>query len=62
MNKSIRNLIFIMFLILLFIKGGNNLLFNKKVEKTTEVEITLEVTKGLYHFKQTKTLVLYPNE
>ena len=46
----------------LFIKGGNNLLFNKEVHEKTEVEITLEVTKGSYHFKETKTLVLYPNK
>ena len=44
----------------LFIKGGNNLLFNKKVSEITEVELTLEVTKGNYYFKETKTLTLYP--
>ena len=44
----------------LFIKGGNNLLFNKKVREITEVELTLEVTKGNYYFKETKTLTLYP--
>ena len=46
----------------LFIKGGNNLLFNKEVSEITEVELTLEVTKGNYYFKETKTLTLYPEK
>lgn len=46
----------------LFIKGGNNLLFSKEVTELTEVDITLEVTKGSYSFKQTKTLTLYPED
>ncbi len=46
----------------LFTKGDNNLYYNKAVKEKTPVNITLEVTKGDYHFKETGILYLYPNE
>lgn len=45
----------------LFIKGDNNLFYNKAVSTPTNVEVTLTVSKGSYQFNQTKTLILGGN-
>lgn len=45
----------------LFDKGPNGLYYAKAVEGKTDVEITLSVTKGDYHFERTVTVSLYPD-
>ena len=45
----------------LFTKGGNGLYYAKAVTKPTDVTITLEVTKGTYHFEKTVTITLQPD-
>lgn len=46
----------------LFTEGPNGLYYQKSVITNTDVQITLEVTKGNYHFKQTVTLTLKPDK
>ena len=46
----------------LFKKSANELYYAKKVTIETPVEITLEVTKGEYHFEKTVTVVLTPDD
>lgn len=45
----------------LFTKGGNGLYYAKPVTEPTPVTITLEVTKGSYHFEKTITITLQPD-
>lgn len=45
----------------LFTKGPNGLYYAKAVTEVTDVEITLDVVKGDYHFNRTVTLKLYPD-
>lgn len=45
----------------LFEKGGNGLYYNLPVKENTNVDVTLEVTKGSFHFQKTVTITLKPD-